>query len=743
MNNRLVSFNEDRPRTGLPEPVDSRIQDLLSDLPWIKRTLNANDDLRLLPSGMYGVASTTVTEAIGLPTKTWGNLEVSPLNASDTSRRILMWRAVKNGDRGPVEVWACTRVSDTKLTPWVRVDAGGMNAYHRGVIRGGEDANDYRTPDNAGQWLTEVNVANIPSTSSLGVLECMAMASTCVQRFTAYASGETWLRFFQGTTPYSWRRIDAGGVEVEAGDTIFRGLIPSDKTPDDYLKAEDLGWWHIDHDDSRIGTPFTERAAMEVLSIGSRRIQRVTEFSGRVWVRQGSPSSIGAWVRVDAAANAYFRGAVRSGEDVGDYRLPKYAGQWRVEAGVLGLPTTASLGVLENLAMLNSCVQRFTKYPDGETFVRTFIGGATPTPWKQIYPALTPEEPVITTASGTKASGFKRIPLAVTLGRGTSVTAPLAQEVRYCIHYNAPITRWRLHVAARDSRSGNTVTGNVTFGGWTLGEEGAGGAYINPETVLEGFSTDGQGWTSDWINTPIPQDVPLLLGTSYSADAAPYTQVGACWMGASEATLTQRQVAPFEVWIEAETYATTPVIAVLGSSSDTGVGGSRPVVDSTIGRYARAHHALPVHYANSGDSMSGSRNPNAYKWTRWQDCDRPDAVLWALGSNDVHGGNTLAQMQTHHAEVAEILRDKVTDVFYGATVFQRATGEHPDRVPYNNWLKTLPNGLRDVFDFSAAIGSPPDPSFDADGVHINDAGHNAILGALTRPIVAPAPVYQA
>lgn len=340
-------------------------------------------------------------------------------------------------------------------------------------------------------------------------------------------------------------------------------------------------------------------------------------------------------------------------------------------------------------------------------------------------------------APGAGGSGFKTIPLAVTLGNSGTSDAPSAQTVRYALHFNAPVTRWRLHVANRNARSGSTRPGNVDFAAWQLGTEGAGGAIQSPQTVIPAFSTDGTGWASQWITAPIGTDTPLLLGTSYTSTVPPILQVGACWSGATPSTLARQANAPFEVWIEAETPATTPVVAVLGSSSDAGVGSTRPVVDSTIARWARTHGALPVHYAHSGDAMSASTDPSAHKWARWSHLDRPDSVLFALGSNDVYGTATLSDMQDRHAQVAGIAATVISPVQYGATVYQRANGEDPDRTPYNTWIKGMPNGLRDVFDFAAAIGSPPDPAFDADGIHLNDAGLAALLAAITGPLTPP------
>src|SRR5699024_1694161 len=160
---------------------------------------------------------------------------------------------------------------------------------------------------------------------------------------------------------------------------------------------------------------------------------------------------------------------------------------------------------------------------------------------------------------------------------------------------------------------------------------------------------------------------------------------------------------------------------------------------SPIAKWAREHRALPVHYAHSGDDMASSMDRSAHKWTRWAHLDRPDSVLFALGSNDIYIGGTLARRQARHTTVATLAADISPPVSYGGTSYQRATGDATGRASYNAWLRSQPNGLRQVFDFAAAIGSPPNPAYDADGVHVNDAGHAALLAAITSPLTGPAP----
>lgn len=504
----------------------------------------------------------------------------------------------------------------------------------------------------------------------------------------------------------------------------------------DELASGTYSVWTV-QDATNLGLPTETQGVLEVARYGDAgRVQvwrpRSNLIGPQIWQRHWLTSEWTAWVRMDAAEKQnWWYGASTLTEHADDLGSGVYTLWTGGTALSLGLPTETQ-GILESFRYGNTGgVQRWnTRSIDFPLEVWQRQRHSTVWDAWQRIDAGGIEIP----APGAGGSGFKTIPLAVTLGNSGTSDAPASQTVRYALHFNAQVTRWRVHVANRNSRSGSTRTGNIDFEAWQLGTEGAGGAIQSPVTVVPAFSTDGTGWVSQWITAPIGTNTPLLLGTSYTSTVPPILQVGACWSGATASTLTRQANAPFEVWIEAETPATTPVVAVLGSSSDAGVGGTRPVMDSTIARWARAHGALPVHYAHSGDAMSASLNPSAHKWTRWAHLDRPDSVLFALGSNDVYGSGTVAEMQDRHAQVAEIAAKVISPVQYGATVYQRANGEDPERTPYNTWLKGMPNGLRQVFDFSAAIGSPPNPAYDADGVHVNDAGHAALLAAITSPL---------
>lgn len=355
-------------------------------------------------------------------------------------------------------------------------------------------------------------------------------------------------------------------------------------------------------------------------------------------------------------------------------------------------------------------------------------------------------------AAQDSASGFKTVPLAVTLGRG-GADAPTTGGYRIPLQWNAPITRWRLHMSTRNARFGTTRPAADISGIWIGPHDGAGAFTSAPSQVAPAFTLDQEeDYVSPWSNTPIGANAPMMLAYGYDAAAAPWSQTGGGWYVATSSTAgdldparSAATQAAFDIWIEAETYATTPVVAVVGDSLSAGVGATWPVHDSTISQWARTNAALPVHYAHSGDTMAASQDPKAYKWSRWDHLSRPDSVLFAFGSNDVFGGASLSTVQGLHASTLDIVRRAVSTTVYDTQLLPRTSvpdGPEEDiRRSYNTWLGGKRDGVRDYFAWVAAISSDDEtinPAMDADGTHLNTSGYAALAADVTRPIVVPA-----
>lgn len=358
-------------------------------------------------------------------------------------------------------------------------------------------------------------------------------------------------------------------------------------------------------------------------------------------------------------------------------------------------------------------------------------------------------------ADQAATTGMKTVPLALGLGFGSDYQAPAACSFRVPLLFTPDVARFRIHIRNSNPRTGSLRAGAGEFTGVWHGKHAANGAFTaSPTQIVPAFTTpaDGSEWVSDWINQPLGGGTEYLLSFAYTSTATvkPVFTAGGSWRNDTSAahgptiapTMTRENLIPFDIWMEAETASTTPVIAGFGDSLTAGIGADFTVQDSWVSQYARAHGALPVHYAIGGTTM-GSWHDGFYAFNRWQGFARPDAVIWAMGSNDIFTGSDLATLQTRHANLAPLLAAKVSSRIHAATIMPRTnqTGATEDvRRAYNAWLATRPNGVREVFDFADSISTDDEtiiPAYDSDGTHLTAEGYAQNAAAITSAITAP------
>lgn len=387
-----------------------------------------------------------------------------------------------------------------------------------------------------------------------------------------------------------------------------------------------------------------------------------------------------------------------------------------------------------------------------------FIYGSTPeiwsrfsgsSGWSNAWDRIDAGAVTLPELSGSSSSGLKVIPLALTVGGSPPARSDTTGGgVRIPIRFAATITRYRVHFRNINPRVGTPGQGTVTVHNVWIGDHQGGGLITGSYSPLSGeMVSTGEDMVTPWITTPIEANHRYLITYQWSATEPTHAVVGGGWTTADVAdaasnggTTTLDSSLPLDVWIEAETPAETPVIAAFGDSLSSGVGAALPVYDSWLSAYCRAHGALPVHYTASGDTMQGWADSTHYKWTRWQELDRPDAVVSHMGSNDVFGGTDLATMQDRRAHSLSQLRALVSPVVYSATITPRSgeTGAMEDvRRAYNSWLLTMPDDSRDTFDFVPVVSSDDEtiiPEYDSDSIHLNRAGYAALAASIARPI---------
>lgn len=373
-----------------------------------------------------------------------------------------------------------------------------------------------------------------------------------------------------------------------------------------------------------------------------------------------------------------------------------------------------------------------------------------------------------TIAADSPSSGTKLVPLALTLGQGNTDYPVTSGTSRLPMQWGAPISRFRVHIRNINPRENFVRTGEVTFseGLWLGVDETGDGQATGLKQIVGAFTTpaNGDGWVSGWVEEDLPADSKHLLSYSFTATGTVQSCEGGSWRAVGDglvassnaATWTRSLDAPFDIWIEAETPSTVPVVAVVGDSLSAGTTATMPVLDSPMSQHMRAWGGLPIHYAAVGDTFNsyngnGAAGSEDYKKERWLHLAKPDSVLLALGSNDLFGqAQPLASMQSRFNQTLSWVKSALSETVFLSTITPRnlETGATEDeRRAYNTWLKqqNQPGGVaRAVFDFSAAISSDNETinaEFNGDGIHLNTAGY-AAEAAVLKNLTSPAVMYR-
>lgn len=351
-------------------------------------------------------------------------------------------------------------------------------------------------------------------------------------------------------------------------------------------------------------------------------------------------------------------------------------------------------------------------------------------------------------ATETTSAGFKTVPLALSVGSGDQDTYWQERGLRIPVQYNAPIGRWRLHVRNWNPFTTKTRTGSVSITGMWLGtHDGAGGVPAGTVQLMGAATTpaDGSEWVSPWMDNDLGGNVERLLMLGYTGAGTDGAigirgtswQTAAAADAASEAaTTTKEQLFPFEMWIEAETPSDTPVYAVVGDSIAGGSDADRVLFGSWLSLYCRRVGALPVHVAAFSDSMTKFLSVDHWKVERWAEFAPADAVIWAIGSNDIGPRPTIAAMTENFHEMRSIIERTVGPVRYATTITPRGERWDAEQTAiWEAWNATLPSlaDWKAVLDFSTVVSGGTGailPEYDADGVHLNSAGYQALADSI-------------
>lgn len=503
-----------------------------------------------------------------------------------------------------------------------------------------------------------------------------------------------------------------------------------------------------------VGLPEAVGGTVETVTFGTSKVQRFFTTNNHIWTRNYGSFGWNAFKQIDA--NAVSRGILGPVNEFthADTAPDGWVTIWSgPNAEAVGLPEYALGGVFT--MRWGNAGQQYFYTTTGHIWQRSLASGVWGVFKRIDGGALTP---AMGGSSGA-GSGFKLVPLSLTLGQAVS-SAPASSSYRIKQKWNAPITRWRMCVTNRNVRNGDPVGAGIVIQGAYVGVHAGNGAYAGTPTR---FATDvavpdgGGVWKSGWQTTPVGDDRDMLFSYDYTSTTAPVRAVAGGWSGAAGTAgqlapaLTSTKSVAFDMWIEAETYSTTPVGATLGDSLASGATADFPCYDSTLSIYCRKIGALPVHYAVSSDTLKDwIEHPLEWKASRWADLARPDFCLLSMGHNDVYGADlSLAEMQANFATALPIIAEKISPNIVGSTITPRDAGsaaEHAVRNGYNTWLKSrvVSGELRDIFDFNQIITGGTDtinPAYNSDGIHFNTAGYQAQSDGIIRPMTTPPVMY--
>ena len=482
--------------------------------------------------------------------------------------------------------------------------------------------------------------------------------------------------------------------------------------------------------------PFSGHGFIEVMPvISGGTLQRATDYDNlKVWTRKTAGGVFQAW---EEGNPTWLRPYVASGTDLNTITSPGV--RLLLFSSQPNKPFSGA-GVLEVFPIVGGgTLQRITDYATLEVWKRKTLGGVFQ-PWVKEPTNETVTQTITETIDNNPAltqDWTKTYPLMVTTGAGASNFSPFG-DYRVRIQFTAPILRWRLHISTVHPYSSTHKSAadlsDVRIGlGLGDGEMEDGEVLLGTNTTIE----EGGEWVSDWSRYDLRQDSLLALtvsrhGTYYDCLLAGWVKQNGTWV--------RKQHIPIWIWIEAETYSATPSVALIGDSTGSGQGSIEPVWDSAVAIAGRKQEFLPVLYAASGDNLANYTNPDRIILKRWEHFARADSVVIQSGSNDIHGGGSLEKVKTSFEKVQPIAR-KLGVKVYAATIKPRyPAGNMEDvRIPYNEWLKTLPFGIDGVIDYDGAVA--PDgailPEDNADGAHLTKSGQMKLASAYSYPIARP------
>lgn len=352
-------------------------------------------------------------------------------------------------------------------------------------------------------------------------------------------------------------------------------------------------------------------------------------------------------------------------------------------------------------------------------------------------------------------------------GNTALVDAAVSRHVRVPVRLPVGVSQWAVTFKNFNEQH-NTHYGELTFvdvyigrrakdvsGEYTANFEGT-PVNIGHPVATGVVGTSARRYVIDSTMFELVAGVEYILSYGYADpdSSANHLGIGGSYLGTNTAgvgstapvTNVWSSNTPLDVYLTLAAPVTTPTIAYLGSSSETGLQSAYPLRDSWCWRHAEARGALPVMMGQSGATLQGWASPSRYTWTKLSSgFDRVDQVMVCPGSNDVYNSRTLAQLQADLATLSGLVRTYLSNNIVLTTLFPRLTESaavKAVRTGYNKYLATLPNGALSAIDRERAVSTDaglmrPDLN-SGDGIHLTATGQALLAAAVMANTPVPA-----
>lgn len=355
-------------------------------------------------------------------------------------------------------------------------------------------------------------------------------------------------------------------------------------------------------------------------------------------------------------------------------------------------------------------------------------------------------------------NSVRKSAVALTVSAGTNTDTRTAVQVRLPVKLGADATITDIHFRNYRDRAGIAFPGSLSFVGvgWgTHAQDESGvltGNFAAAPIKLAGAAsspTDGSEYKISGVNMPIKAGVDYLLSFGYTcAEQTNCASVGGGWTNENPGDVFEQDAAqyimaysPLDVWLEITTAA--PIIAHVGESHSAGVGNDLPVYQSPPAIHGRANGYIPLMYVHSGSAMSSWLWSKTVKYTKWAGLDKPDALVFALGKNDITETTTTDELRAKFATLYPTITAATSANVYVTTVVPNVDDTDAiaaTRRAWNEILLTeqLGNAVM-VFDPARALtvsgGTGLDPVYaTSDGIHLNKRGSNVYAASITHPL---------